>query len=436
MSGTTAIQALEEIRAVSGNARHPILKKHLNDNAVFREAMRLTYDPMITFGVKSKSVKHNDEAGESEFGATDFDILEKLRARELTGNNALETLSERFNELNDDSRQLFSLILDGSAKAGFSESSLNKAWKDFIYIFKTMLSKEFEEHRVEEFPVFVEEKFDGMRVVAVVQKDYGVSFLSRTGKPIDSLLHLSDALLTARARIDRDYIIDGEVVADSFNETVSQVRKKGKIAEDAIFKVFDAMPLAAFKGESVVSIPLEKRMKLSALIAKEAGHHSIEKVKSYKVNSHDEIRLINKAVTERGGEGVIVKIPGSPYEKKRSFNWMKIKAIETVDVPVIGAFNGEPGTKYEHILGGLIVDYNGVKVRVGGGFSDVQRNEFHEAYVRDAQRNEDEMDGEPVEGFEILNRIVEVAYHELTPDKSLRHPRFIRFRDSITGEKE
>jgi hypothetical protein len=31
---------------------------------------------------------------------------------------------------------------------------------------------------------------------------------------------------------------------------------------------------------------------------------------------------------------------------------------------------------------------------------------------------------------------VEVEYHEKTAYGSLRHPRFVRFRDSLTGDKE
>ena len=85
---------------------------------------------------------------------------------------------------------------------------------------------------------------------------------------------------------------------------------------------------------------------------------------------------------------------------------MKIKAEETLDLYVTG---WEPGTgKYEGMIGALIVNHKGVPVNVGSGLSDTLRQE---------------------DPAEIVGRMIEVEYHEVTPDGSLRHPRFKRFRD-------
>lgn len=85
----------------------------------------------------------------------------------------------------------------------------------------------------------------------------------------------------------------------------------------------------------------------------------------------------------------------------------------SADVVIINAFEGEG--KYRGSLGGIVVLHGNVSVKVGGGFSDLQRQEFWEVWNN--CRNS-------LEG-----RLVEVEYHEETPDGSLRHPRFIRFRD-------
>ena len=128
------------------------------------------------------------------------------------------------------------------------------------------------------------------------------------------------------------------------------------------------------------------------------------------VNGVDEIMALHSEQLSAGGEGVIVKHPDALYEKKRSYGWLKVKDKQTVDVPVVGWFEGTG--KYKGKLGGLIVDVEGVEVRVGTGLSDALRDELWR----------ESMDG----GME--EHLVEVAYHEKTPDGSLRHPRFIRFR--------
>jgi len=66
------------------------------------------------------------------------------------------------------------------------------------------------------------------------------------------------------------------------------------------------------------------------------------------------------------------------------------------------------------MLGAAIVTYKGKRVRVGSGFSDEQRQQFW------ANPNS------------IKGKIIEVQFHEETPDGSLRHPRFVRVREDKT----
>jgi ATP-dependent DNA ligase len=111
-------------------------------------------------------------------------------------------------------------------------------------------------------------------------------------------------------------------------------------------------------------------------------------------------------------EGAIVKPLDGLYELKRTWGWMKLKAEETEDLRVVGVFEGEG--RFQGMLGGLIVDRNGVSVRVGGGFSDEQRRELWSG------------------GVKVCNRLIEVEFHEVIKETgSLRHPRFLRFRDDL-----
>ncbi len=137
------------------------------------------------------------------------------------------------------------------------------------------------------------------------------------------------------------------------------------------------------------------------------SHSHVKKAPVWYANNHTEIMEYYNGVRHSGGEGVIVKNTDGEYHCKRSRNWLKIKDQQTVDAPIVGL---EEGTgKYEGMLGAVIVDLDGVDVRVGSGFSDEQRKDL--------------WFDQPI------GQMIEIEYHEKTPDGSLRHPRFVRFRD-------
>ena len=89
---------------------------------------------------------------------------------------------------------------------------------------------------------------------------------------------------------------------------------------------------------------------------------------------------------------------------------MKFKNEATEDVRISGFKEGGALTKYEGMLGAFVVDYYGVSVDVGSGFTDDQRKEFW------GNRNS------------LIDTMIEISYIERTKDGSLRHPVFERLR--------
>lgn len=278
-----------------------------------------------------------------------------------------------------------------------------------------MLASEFDEKRIKEWPVVVEPKLDGFRLLAHVTS-VGVRFMSRSGKPFPALAHLEGPLHKAIRKIYKQpLLLDGEVLSGKFNETSSSVRKKTEQATDAVFHVFDAMPLEDWEHNKVNDAYVDRRAFLRSL-----APHLPEQVRvldnAIQARTVEQIMEAYGQFRDQGFEGAIVKLPLSPYERKRSFHWMKIKALDSVDVKIIDAFIGTG--KYAKCMGGLVVDHKGVQVNVGTGFTDEQRRDFWS--VRQA----------------LIGRLIEVSYQEVTPAGSLRHPRFVRFRDALTGAKE
>jgi len=103
---------------------------------------------------------------------------------------------------------------------------------------------------------------------------------------------------------------------------------------------------------------------------------------------------------------LVIKPYDYKYVGKRSYDWMKIKLSHTEDLPILEVYEGEGRLKGS--LGGFVTDHRGIRVKVGSGFSDIQRAKWW---------------NDPPIGL-----IAEVKYHEITPDGSLRHPVFVRLR--------
>jgi DNA ligase-1 len=105
-----------------------------------------------------------------------------------------------------------------------------------------------------------------------------------------------------------------------------------------------------------------------------------------------------------GYEGLVLKTPEHRYQTRRSYDWLKVKNTREEDLPIVDVFEGTG--RLEGSLGGIIVERrNGVRVRVGSGFSDELRTRIW---------------NDP-NGY--IGKTAEVLYHEETPDGSLRHPR-------------
>jgi len=416
MTSKDIFLAIEEIAAVSGKAKLPLLVKALECDC-FGKVMDYCYNPFTTFGIK----KLPDIApGDAVFDLTTWSLLDKLAAREVTGNRARELVALQLGYLCESSSQLFRRIILKDMRAGFTANSVNKAKPGHLPTFDVMLAHKYEPKRIAGKKVRVETKFDGVRCFAVLRPNEPARFFSRTGKEFSGFEHLADQLgamilrsVTLKAVWERfGIILDGELMAadGKFNSITGDVhatkREKSGLAN---FFLFEILPFDVL-SKGIDPTPYEKRrLRLEGFYKlRLESEANIVLAPSYAADTDADIRKLFEEELERGGEGVIVKPLDHPYECKRSFGWLKVKDENSVDLMVTGVFEGEG--KYVGKLGGLICDHNGIEIRVGGGFTDKQREELFNLDL-------------------VRNRLIEVEYHEETQDGSLRHPRFVRFRD-------
>lgn len=428
MTSDEIFDLIERISSTSSKKeKEALIKAHASDG-LFSHVLEAGLNPFKTYGISYDQATHlaSVSVGDGLFWVATTELLNDLETRRLTGSAALSAVSEHMSKLSPKSAMLLARIIGKDFRAGFSETTVNKAIPKLIPTFDCMLAHPFDESRVTKWPQIVEPKLDGVRVLAFVTED-DVRFFTRSGKELMTFSGIRDAILERGyvGAMGDEMVLDGEVLTGSFNKTVSEVRRKGAEATDAEFHVFDLLPTSEFlAGKSNLTYS-SRRKRVEEFVAG-CDERKIKHVPKYLVNSVAEIHNIYRSVRERGLEGLIVKEPTAQYVNKRSYAWMKIKAEETADVPIVGTFEGTG--KYQGMLGGLIVAFdmemfkarteganhlteNAVRVNIGSGFSDADRLTLW---------NERE---------QLVDQIIEVEFHEITPDGSLRHPRFKRFRD-------
>lgn len=407
---------IEKIAATSGKSEKQALVGLAKDSGFAKSILRSALDPSITYGL-AKNCPAPNKSGKAVFDDATFDILGSLANRTLTGGAAIDTVTKEMERLSPDSGELLRRIILKDMRAGFTEGTCNRAMPGLIPVFEVMLAQKEENLNLLKFPLYVEPKFDGVRCIAVVRGDT-VTYLSRSGKVFETMGHMTKSLLALRDASGLEEIaFDGEAMSSTFLSTIGDARRKGTTSKELILHVFEMLPLSVFDGVEYEVSASERRQNLSDTFA--AAQASVEKHPStgepivrmtscYIASNVEEVLNYYTTFRAAGLEGLIIKDMGGTYEQKRSRAWLKMKPYETVDVQVIGM---EEGTgKYVGMLGALVVDFEGVKVNVSGMSDELRR----------------EMWGDP---NGTIGRLVEVGFHEKTPDGSLRHPRFVRYRD-------
>jgi hypothetical protein len=81
-----------------------------------------------------------------------------------------------------------------------------------------------------------------------------------------------------------------------------------------------------------------------------------------------------RKVEAAGGEGLMLRKPGSLYEWKRSSTLLKVKTFSDEEAIVVAHEPGKAGSKNAHVLGALVCKSpDGRQFNVGSGFTDAQR---------------------------------------------------------------
>ena len=388
------LQELEQNN--SRNFKIELLNTH-KDNELLKEVCRLANDPFTQF--YQRKIPEYDQTYKTTFGIEwALEELKIFSNRTLTGNKAIEHLTYVLSSILPDDAKVIERIIQKDLKCGVNTSTINKVWKNLIPEFPCMLCSPFEQKLVDKivFPAIVQQKMDGMRFTAIVKFDddfYGtVEFRSRNGKEITLLGSLEEEFIDLADH--KDTVFDGELLVYDTVETDSKGKicdrqtgngilnraVKGTItkeqADRVIATLWDQIPYEDFVAGKCYQ-PYNYRFgRLKYLLARLFTHPSkkIELVETFEVGSLEQTQRIFQNYLDENQEGIILKDPNSLWENKRSKGQIKFKAELDCDLKVMSVISGTG--KYADAIGSLYCESADgvVKVYVGSGFSDDQRN--------------------------------------------------------------
>jgi DNA ligase-1 len=366
---------LDVIRAIARTQGSLSKMVMLKAHPELKRVVLYAYDPYKHYFMTEPAL---DGEGDRPIDDLTFQILDSKAKRELSTSAVYQYICS----LDYEAAEVFKRILNKDLRMGLGVKSINKVWPGLIPTFSVQLAKLYEPSRVS-FPCFVSPKLDGIR--AIYKKG---ALYTRNGHTIQGVDHILEQCKIGLP-LDGELLIPGM----TFEESSGQLRS-GNPSPNAVYYVFDS------PGPDDL---LTRLYTLSDL-----NLPNVQLVKHDEANSHRAIMEAYHRHREEGYEGSIVKKHDAPYYDGRNYDWMKIKNVDTHDCPVIGFYEGEG--KYERLLGGIIIDYYGVPVRVGSGFNDTERSVIW---------NDQDY---------YLGKIAEIHAQEETNGKSLRHPRFKGWR--------
>ncbi len=246
---------------------------------------------------------------------------------------------------------------------------------------------------------YLSEKYDGYRAIW-----NGEDFVSRNG-------NIFPAPPDFKKWLPKNEALDGELFMgrEKF-EKCGLFRKKEADCEawkkaNVTYQIFDSPTMSGMFEERTSKI--EKLIKEQC--KKYSGKCPLIMTKQIKVNDEEDVyKHFNKLVS-KGAEGVMLRAPNSPYDKKKRSNYLlKVKQLFDAECKVIGYKKGIG--KYANMLGAFeceLVKNKSIKFTISG-MDDTIRSNYNKTHP--------------------LGTIVTFTYMGLTEKGVPRHPNYLRKR--------
>lgn len=285
--------------------------------------------------------------------------------------------------------------------------------------------------------LWLEDKYDGIR--CQFHKSGGrIALFSRDLKDITATF---PELADAGRSLGPDCILDGEILAMRGEQVLpfSELQKRlGRREPDLFLREEIPIRYVAFDilwidGHTLLNQPLEERRGILERVAGQAEWLRLARL--VRVRSVGEIERAFEEARARGNEGLLIKLPQSPYKPgRRGLAWLKLKKPgATLDCVVVGAEFGHG--KRSKVLSDYtfaVKDSETGELKTIGkaytGLTDAEIASLTEHFLKTAIRQRGRF-------FEVPpDTVLEVAFDRIQPSNrhssglALRFPRILRLR--------
>ncbi|MFT6332344.1 MAG: DNA ligase-1 [Lentimonas sp.] len=164
-----------------------------------------------------------------------------------------------------------------------------------------------------------------------------------------------------------DQVFEGElwISKGKFEEVSGIVRRK--IPHDGWKKV-KLMIFDLPENKEIFS----ERLEIMKIMVQKSNSPYLKIIPQFKVKNHQELNKKLDEITKNGGEGLMLHRANSFYLAARSDDILKFKKFSDAEAKVLKYFPGKG--KYQGMMGSILVENEeGIKFKIGGGFSDSER---------------------------------------------------------------
>lgn len=294
-------------------------------------------------------------------------------------------------------------------------------------------------------PLWLEDKFDGIRA-QLHRRGREVEIYSRD---LRSLGEEFPELVEAARGLDRDVILDGEIIAYAEGKRLGFFDLQKRLGRrdlridqgdlflgEAIPVRFVAFDLLGIDARACLDRPLSERRQLLESVT---FPPAMECCEVHRAETEEEVEALFKAARLRDNEGLVAKDPGSSYTPgRRGKQWLKLKkAMPTLDVVVVKAQQGHG--KRSHVLSDYTFsvrdEASGALRIIGKAYSGLTDLEIEELTSHFLERTIGK-----VRGVHTLipDTVLEIAFDSIRPSKrhdsglAMRFPRIKAIRRDKT----
>lgn len=410
--------------------KQDVLQKYKDDSVVHRY-LKIAFDPYAVYGISTKKL-HKSVPATSIIGIHSIFELFTYLTQHNTGTDQIVGLCQDFLDgvaaCDRESADLLEKLICKDLSIGCEAKTINSVIPGLIPTFEVQLAQKYFEkpERVEGKTFAITTKIDGGRIIAIKDPAGTVNFYTRAGQKYEGLVDLEAAF--SDSIWPNGIVLDGEITIlndagipskEAYKKAMKITRADGD-KHGLKMKVFDILTYDEWINQKCEHTYDQRRMLLNNLgYCYRSSYFELLPELYRGTDTSKILELLEEAIANRE-EGVMINICDAMYEFGRTWNLMKVKKMNTLDLQVVDYEEGSG--RLAGTLGAIHVRYkDGNIVKVGSGFSDELRRQIwtHEVMI--------------------VGKIVEIQYFEETTNAdggiSLRFPVFKDFRpDKLTPD--